>query len=136
MGKSKALIAAFLCLLLTGCIEEEGNKRPWAGYAWNFAKKRYEFFFSDYETARDCLESMKAQVAPGQGNAEWYSTPVGCFYHGNEYWRVWLMNTLLGGEQLGCIRRNTSASAEKGFYQYSVQLKGADQAATPDSYCV
>jgi hypothetical protein len=122
---------------LAGCVEEQGNVRPWTGYAWNFAQKRFEYFFKDYESYRDCTEMMKAQTVPGGENSQWYSEPVGCLYHGNSYWRVWLYNNLLDPKMIGCIRRTTSEYASKTFAAYSVQLAGdAPKTRTEDSYCM
>jgi hypothetical protein len=121
--RQRKIFAVTLSLLLTGCDAEEGNKRPWAGYAWNKEHKAHEYFWSDWETERDCRVSMHAKVALGGDSSEWYSEPTGCTYHGNSYWRVVLMNALFGGEQAGCVRRNTDGYAEKLFVTYSPQSK-------------
>src|SRR5712664_2934638 len=128
-------IVAMIALLLCGCVPEEGNNRPWRGYAWNGKQQRSEYFFSHWEAARDCREGMLASIARRSISAECYSTPIGCTYTGNNYWIVRLMSAWEGADQIGCIRKSTNAEAAKGFYVYGPALKSFDQ-RTESSYCV
>ena len=64
------------------------------------------------------------------------SAPIGCGYRGNDYWRVWVMNRLWGGDQIGCIRRMTSNIETEGGMAYSVQLKGFAEHRGDNRYCV
>jgi hypothetical protein len=130
-----ALVA--ICLLLAGCehLFEDNNKRPWTGYAWNKLRKEYEFWFPTYETQRDCIESMRYGVTQDTFNREIYSDPIGCAYSGNNYWRVWFMNTLFGGTHFECIARSTDANAAKLGAVYSPVLIGSPRRGE-HWYCV
>ena len=107
----RRLILCIACLLLGSCdVFNDSTPKPWMGYAWNVEKKRTEWFFSAYETHRDCEESMMHSVETAPNN-QWYSKPIGCGYNGNDYWRVVVMNALFGGKDLGCIARSLNGNS-------------------------
>jgi hypothetical protein len=75
---------------------------PWIGYAWHKGNKRLEWV-NQYETLGECINKLKHIISDDAFNSQFYSAPIGCGYNGNSYWRVWLMNALWGGRELGCI---------------------------------
>jgi hypothetical protein len=97
-------------VLLAGCdsiVSEQSNSHPWTGYAWQKEKRKLQWVLASFESRRDCMESMKHRVNnPDNEYNESYSEPFGCGYHGNSYWRVWLMMTLYGGD-FACMWRST-----------------------------
>jgi hypothetical protein len=126
-------VASLLALTLGGCdLFEDSNPRPWIGYAYHQNNSRFEFELNDWKTERDCREAMLHIAATRPGT----TTPVGCGYRGNNYWRVWIMNGLWGGSQLGCIRRMTSSVEAEGGMTYNLQLKGFPDRRGDDWYCV
>jgi hypothetical protein len=72
---------------------------------YNQNNNRFEWEWNDWKTARDCQEAMFNVVETRPGIAK----PVGCGYRGNNYWRVWIVNALWGGDQIGRITRMTSS---------------------------
>ena len=64
----------------------------------------------------------------------WYSEPVGCGYHGNSYWRVWLMNLVHGDKDFLCIWR--SVDGEKDNVGYGPLLKGYPTRGTDTGHCM
>ena len=86
-----------------------------------------------FETRRDCLDAVANAVNNPPYNA-WYSEPVGCGYHGNSYWRVWLMNLVHGDKDFLCIWR--SVDGEKDNVGYGPLLKGYPTRGTDTGHCM
>jgi len=66
---------------------------------------------------------------------EWYSKPVGCGYTGKSYWRVWVMNELVGGDHFECIARFFDRNAAKNGVTHAPILKGGDARRGDGWYC-
>ncbi len=65
-------LATSLAILLGGCdFLEDSSKRPWIGYAWHKTDDKPQWFFSDFETLRDCMEMMRHNVKEWP-NSQWY----------------------------------------------------------------
>lgn len=115
----------FLLLLATivaGCdLLEDTSDRPWSGYALNKGSKRYEFWYTMFETQRDCMEAMTYGVSNPPHN-QWYSEPVGCSYTSNSYWKVWITSKMYDGP-FQCIARNISPTSAKAQTTYGMLLK-------------
>ena len=128
-----ALLAGFL---FTGCdLLTDSTPRPWSGYAWHRDKNRLEYWFVTYETQRDCIEAMRYRVRNPPQNA-WYSEPVDGAYHGNNYFRVWIINSLSAtSAHFECVVRNTQAEVAKMGISYGPILKGQPRTSA-DHYCV
>jgi hypothetical protein len=129
----RVVVVLIASLLLGGCDPtEETSNKPWAGYAWNKGKSRFEWWFNAYESQRDCLEHMKSSVVIAP-NSEWYSEPVGCGYNSNSYWRVWWFNLIYPDKHIACIWRSPEATSVKAGY--GPLLEGNPRRGT-NGYCV
>jgi hypothetical protein len=138
--KHRIVIVVLLLLLcvpvLVGCnaiFGGQSNPKPWQGYAWSKERQKLRWWFDTFETRRDCLEAMANAVNNPPYNA-WYSEPVGCGYHSNSYWRVWLMHLVHGDKDFLCIWR--SIEGEKDNVGYGPLLKGYPTINTDTSYCM
>lgn len=116
------ILMLFVGAVLVGC-SDDAPQQSWGGYAWNIKAERAEWWFSSWESRRDCVEAMRYAVNHAPQNA-WYSEPVGCGYSGNTYALVWLMNTLWGGKHIQCIVRSSDPEARKSHSLYSPLLDG------------
>jgi hypothetical protein len=118
-GASAAVVlVAGLVLAVSGLFEDNANSRPWWGYAWNKIDKRFEFWFNQYETRRDCIEGMRHSVQKSDS----YSEPIGCGFNGNNYWLVWLIYTFSGDTHFECIFKRVGADAAKEGLKYGPLL--------------
>ena len=127
----KHAFAVVSALMLVGCDPlHDSAPKPWMGYAWNAKEKRIEWFFSQFETYRDCQESMQNSIETPPNN-QWYSNPIGCGYSGNDYYRVVVMNAIFGGKELGCIARSLDPEIQKSGLGYgpilSKEIKRTDR---------
>ncbi len=122
---------SMIFLLLTGCGAESDT--PWRGYAWNKSDSRFEWFYVWKETQEDCIKSMEFEVVNPPSN-QWYSTPFGCGYSGNSYFKVRLLNEILGGDHIQCVVRNTAAGAKTQKVLYGPLLEGFPTSGR-DFYC-
>jgi hypothetical protein len=122
-----------LTLFLGGCdVLEDSNPRPWIGYAYNKDAGRFEWEWNDWKTKRDCVEAMLNIVETRPAMAK----PIGCGYRGNNYWRVWIINMLWGGSEIGCIAKMTSSVEAEAGMEYNVHLKGSTSRRGDNWYCV
>lgn len=120
---------------LGGCdFTAESPERPWAGYAWHKKDQRFEWWWTPYETHRDCIEATKWGVTHAP-NDQWYSEPIGCGYHSNSYWKAWFMNTFVASSNFQCMSRSTDESMSKLKMSYGPLLNGFPK-RTQNSYCV
>ena len=132
--RSRVTVLLALTLSIAACgLLENDTKRPWVGYAWNKEKQRYEWWFINFETRRDCIEMMRYKVKNEQ--PQWYSEPIGCGYHGNNYWLVWVMNTFFGDEHIQCIWKSTDPDSVKAGIIYGPLLTGYPR-QSGSGYCV
>lgn len=53
----------------------DDNARPWYAYAWSKTGNRAQWWFTSFETYRDCVEATRHEVSTGP-NGAWYSEPV------------------------------------------------------------
>jgi len=114
---------ACLAVWVGGCdLFQDSNPRPSHAYAWNKNDGRLEYWFTSFETRRDCIEATRDAVATTMQKV-WYSEPVGCGYFGNNYWRVRLMNAPYSADH-ECIVRNSEADAVNEGRIYGPALKG------------
>jgi hypothetical protein len=111
-------------------ITERSNSKPWRGYAWSNETQKLRWWFDTFENQRDCLDAMANALSHPPYNAS-YSEPVGCVYHSNSYWRVWLMH---GDKDFTCIWR--SVEGEKDNAGYGPLLQGYPAISTDTNYCV
>jgi hypothetical protein len=128
-----AAAVVIVCLVLAGygLFRDNANDRPWNGYAWDKENNKFEWWFSQYETRRDCLEGMRYAVQQSTG----YTEPIGCGFYGNNYWLVWLVTTFWGDAHFQCIIKPTTEDAAKRGVTYGPQLFGIPR--TGDHYyCV
>jgi hypothetical protein len=117
-----ALLAGFL---FTGCdLLTDSTPRPWSGYAWHRDKNRLEYWFVTYETQRDCIEAMRYRVRNPPQNA-WYSEPVDCAYHGNNWTdsqgptqneRGPLLRLTVQGTRLSCLKKTLAPPIKRGIF--------------------
>jgi hypothetical protein len=125
--------ACLIALLAGGCdLLEDSNPRPWIGYAYDKGAGRFAWELDDWKTRRDCEEALLHIVETRPGTTR----PVGCGYRGNNYWRVWFMNTVWGGSQIACIARMTSEVETEGGMAYNLRLKGNAERRGENWYCV
>jgi hypothetical protein len=139
MNKIALLRLLWLLLIakcLSGCdLFKDGNARPWHAYAWSKSKNSTEWWFTTFETYRDCVEATQDEVSTGP-NKQWYSEPVGCGFSGNNYWRVWLMNWWYArSNDFECIARSSDAESAKAGRSYGPVLKGYGR-PRGTNYCV
>jgi hypothetical protein len=129
----RCAVISLTAIALGGCdLLQDSNARPWIGYAYNKDSGRFEWEWNDWATERDCRESMLGLVETRPGMAK----PIGCGYRGNNYLRVWIMNTLWGGTEIGCITKMTkSIEAENGI-AYNLKLKSNPDHRGDGWYCV
>jgi hypothetical protein len=127
--KLKGATLVTLLLIIAGYVyahsEKEDNARPWHAYAWSKRGNRAQWWFTSFETYRDCVEATRHEVSTGP-NGAWYSEPFGCGYYGNNYWRVRLMNWWYDAKSndFECIARSSDAESAKSGMTYSPVLKG------------
>ena len=76
------------------------SEKPWGGYAQLKNGSRLEWV-NFYGTYTECTNALKRVTVDDP--IIFYTAPTGCAYNGNSYWRVWIMNALWGGSELGCI---------------------------------
>jgi hypothetical protein len=74
---SRFALVTYLGLCVGGCdLFQDSNSRPWHAYAWKKSEGRFEWWFTNFESHRDCIEATRhAATTPPQN--EWYSEPVG-----------------------------------------------------------
>lgn len=116
-----------------GVITERSNAKPWRGYAWSKETQKLRWWFDTFESQRDCLNAMANAVSQPPYNV-WYSEPVGCGYHSNSYWRVWMMDLVHGDRDFTCIWRSVEGDQDNAGY--SPLLKGYSVISTDTNYCV
>lgn len=121
-----------LIFFIVGCDTHE-NEYPWSGYAWNKEESKFEWFFIHKETLEDCIQAMEFAVSTPPHNA-WYTTPISCGYHGNNYYKVWLMNEVWGGSHFKCIVKNTHPEIKEKKMVYGPLLEGYPSKGK-DYYC-
>ncbi|MDN3274758.1 hypothetical protein QWJ07_10915 [Frankia sp. RB7] len=129
----KAAFACVMALTLGSCdLLEDSNPRPWIGYVYNKDANQLEWEWNDWKSVRDCKEALLHIIETRPGVAK----PYGCAYRGNNYWRVWIMDTFWGGSEIACIARLTSTVEEKGGTAYNAHLKGSPERRGDNWYCV
>jgi hypothetical protein len=92
----------WLDALVESDLLSDSRENPWGGYAWNKVAGRLEWV-NFYPTRSECMGRLRHTIGDDAFNSKFYSKPIGCAYNGNGYWRVWVMNSLWGGSELGCI---------------------------------
>jgi hypothetical protein len=131
--KTHVASVSILALVLGGCdLLQDSTPRPWIGYAYNKDHNRFAWELNDWRTERDCKEAMLHIVETRPG----ITMPIGCGYRGNNYWRVWIMNWLWGGDQIDCVTKQTSTVELEGGMAFNVKLKGSPDRRGDGWYCV
>ncbi len=129
----KRIPLLIICVFLGGCdLQQETSEKPWAGYAWHKEHQKFQFWWTSYESRRDCIEHMKAEAATG--SSQWYSEPIGCAYSSNSYWAVWWYNLIYPDKNIECIWRSIEGTKIKAGY--GPLLKGYLKDRTTKGYCV
>lgn len=85
MWRGRTLRMLWLVLIavcLSGCdFIKDSSARPWHPYALNKLKNQGEWWFTSFETYRDCVEATRHEVST-EFSSKQYSEPVGCGYSG------------------------------------------------------
>ncbi len=110
-----------------------GPERPWYGYATRKLDSKKDVWFTAYETRRDCKEQMNYLIQESS-SGEYYHSPLGCVYLGNDYLLTYLVNWLELGDELTCIIKYTNNG---DFADYEPMLRNSHNIRSGDGwYCV
>lgn len=119
----RCLAIALLCLTAS-CSEADGPDKGWIGFATHRETGRLEWFFPRYRSREDCIAGTE-EIALRTVNSSWYRAPTGCGYAGYQNkFVLYLVNLLLGAQQIHCIARHHSGPIAEAGIVYDIVLQG------------
>jgi cephalosporin hydroxylase len=130
-------ITVLVAVFVSACTDilSDSKDTPWIGYAWNKGQRKFEWMLVEWKTKAACMKTLKEIIATQN---QWYTTPIGCAYSGNSYWRVRIMNMLYGGKDLGCITisEDIEQDTAKGILYYPILGRTSTPPEGAKRHCV